>query len=172
MTIRAGPRLDRSLGQAALLAAGLLLATVAALPLRIPGFGQVAFDLGLAAVFFWSVRRPDLFPVAAAFALGLWQDVLSGGPAGLDALLLVAARAVVAARGEALRDRPFPFVWGCFALVALAAALARWLAASAFGLALIDPSPGLFQAALTAGAFPFVAWLLSRADGAPTAPHV
>ena len=29
---------------------------------------------------YWAIYRPDLFPVFAAFALGLWQDILVGSP--------------------------------------------------------------------------------------------
>jgi rod shape-determining protein MreD len=37
----------------------------------------------LMPIYFWSLVRPDLMPVAAIFAIGLAEDVLSGGPPGL-----------------------------------------------------------------------------------------
>jgi rod shape-determining protein MreD len=51
--------------------------------------------LALMPVYFWCLVRPDLMPVAAAFAIGAFEDLLSGGPMGVWALSFVAAYALV-----------------------------------------------------------------------------
>ena len=39
--------------------------------------------LGLMPVYFWCLVRPDLMTPAAVFAIGVLQDMLSGGPPGV-----------------------------------------------------------------------------------------
>lgn len=57
---------------------GLIL--VGAIPFYVPGLQSVAPSLPFIAVFYWTLHRPDLMPAAAAFLIGLFQDVLSGAP--------------------------------------------------------------------------------------------
>ena len=53
--------------------------------------------LGLVPIYFWCLVRPDLMTPAAVFAIGLLEDVLSGGPPGVWTLSFVVTYA---------RDRP------------------------------------------------------------------
>ena len=58
--------------------------------------------LGLMPVYFWCLVRPDLMTPAAAFAIGILQDMMSGGPPGIWTLLLSLTYAVVAAPARRL----------------------------------------------------------------------
>ncbi|MGB8365495.1 MAG: hypothetical protein ACLQUZ_02530 [Rhizomicrobium sp.] len=51
--------------------------------------------LALMPVYFWCLVRPDLMPPAAAFAIGVLEDLLSGGSMGVWAASFVAAYALV-----------------------------------------------------------------------------
>src|SRR5215469_9379001 len=51
--------------------------------------------LGLMPVYFWCLVRPDLMPPFWAFAVGLLEDVLSGGPPGVWTLAFITTYAVV-----------------------------------------------------------------------------
>lgn len=51
--------------------------------------------LALMPVYFWCLVRPDLMPAPAALALGVLEDLLSGGPMGVWALSFVVAYALV-----------------------------------------------------------------------------
>ena len=80
--------LDRSVRSFAPFLTSVILIMLSALPLYLPGYGEIAIEVGLVSVFFyWSIYRPDLFPSVAALALGLWQDILVGSPLGLHALV-------------------------------------------------------------------------------------
>lgn len=48
---------------------------------------------GLMPVYFWSLLRPDLVPPGVAFAVGLLEDLLSGGPPGVWTASFVASYA-------------------------------------------------------------------------------
>ena len=75
---------------------GLLFAFIANIPVSLVG-GQVPPPLlALVPVYFWCLVRPDLMTPAASFAIGLVEDILSGGPPGIWTLAFVLTYALVA----------------------------------------------------------------------------
>jgi len=170
MITAAFQRLDRSARQLAPFLSSVLLVMLSELPVYIPGYGQVAVDVGLMTVFYWAIYRPDLFPVIAAFVLGLWQDILVGSPIGLHALILLLANWAIVSQRTFFQGKSFAVIWWCFSLVALAAGIVSWVIVCALNTTLVNPVAMLFQAALTVGMFPFMAWLLARAQHAIVRP--
>ncbi len=152
-------RLSRSIAPLTL-SVGLLI--VAVLPFRLPGLGRIAPDVALIAVFYWAVYRPDLFPAAAAFLLGLFHDVLIGGPLGASAFVLLLAHGLVRSQRRFFAGKSFPVVWWAFGLVAAGAALIGWIAAMVLAFAPVDIAPALFQWVLTMALYPFLTWLFAR----------
>jgi rod shape-determining protein MreD len=75
---------------------GLLAVLVANLPITLVGGLVPAPLLGLIPVYFWCLVRPDLMTPAATFAIGIFQDILAGGPPGVWTLAFVLTYAVVA----------------------------------------------------------------------------
>ena len=120
-------RLDRFARNLIPFALSLLLVIIGTLPLQIPGYGLVAANLALMSVFYWSVYRPDLLPPWVAFLIGLLQDILVGTPPGLNALVLLLARAMVVSQGRVFRGKSFLVMWWGFAMVALGAQVLVWL---------------------------------------------
>lgn len=51
--------------------------------------------LGLMPIYFWCLVRPDLMPPFWAFAVGLLEDVLSGGPAGVWTVSFIVTYALI-----------------------------------------------------------------------------
>src|ERR1700742_1746991 len=51
--------------------------------------------LGLMPIYFWCLVRPDLMPPFWAFALGLVEDMLSWGAAGVWALSFIVTYALI-----------------------------------------------------------------------------
>ena len=159
-------RLDRSVRLLAPFITSVLLVMLSALPVYVPSYGQIAVDIGLVTVFYWAIYRPDLFSVLAAFALGLWQDILVGSPIGLNALILLLVNWAVVSQRTFFQGKAFAVIWWSFSLVALIAALMSWVIVCALNLTIISPLPVLFQSLLTIGAFPFMAWFLARVQHA------
>lgn len=155
-------RLDRFSRAIAPLTLSLGLLMIAALPFRLPGLGRVAPDVALIAVFYWSVYRPDLFPAVAAFLLGLCQDALIGAPLGTSAFVLLLVHALVRSQRRFFAGKSFVVVWWAFGLIAIGAALVKWLTAMMLALAALAIAPALFQWVLTIALFPFLAWLFAR----------
>lgn len=140
----------------------VIFVMLSALPLHLPGYGQIAIEVGLVTVFYWTVYRPDLFPSAAALALGLWQDILTGSPLGLNALILLLANWAIVSQRTFFHGKSFSVVWWGFSIVAVITALLSWVVFCLLNFSLISPLAVMFQALLTIGAFPFMAWVLAR----------
>jgi rod shape-determining protein MreD len=74
---------------------GIVGALIANMPISIFGGHLPPPLLALMPVYFWCLVRPDLMPPWVAFAIGLLEDMLSGGPPGVWAAAFVASYALV-----------------------------------------------------------------------------
>lgn len=147
-------RMHERLAFAGGLAFAVLGALVYAAPVGVAGFHPPMPWLPLLPVFFWGLLRPDLMHAVAAFVVGLFQDLVSGGPLGVWALTYLVAFAAIAPQRDALAGQSSTAVWIGFAMfVALAAVTAYgagWLA-SRFRPAPALEGLGLDPSALLAG---------------------
>lgn len=73
----------------------VLAVGVANLPISILGGLVPPPLLALMPVYFWCLVRPDLMPPALAFAIGVLEDLFSGGPPGVWGASFVAAYALI-----------------------------------------------------------------------------
>jgi rod shape-determining protein MreD len=114
------------------------------------------------SVFYWTVHRPDLFPAWGAFAVGLFDDVLSGSPLGVNALVLLLAHVSIVAQHKVFRGKAFWLVWAAFGIVALGAQLLTMLLGLLLKGAFPDPLVTLAQLALTVSLYPVATAVLGR----------
>lgn len=140
-----------------------LLLLAGGIPLGLPGQAELRAALAVAAVFFWSLFRPASLPAPIVFALGLLEDLLGLAPVGVGALTLLATHAAAARLRRALLRQGLMVVWLAFAATAAGCAALGWALTAMLDLRWLPPGPGLFQAALSAGLYPPLALLLSRA---------
>lgn len=157
-------RLERGLRGLVPLALTLALAVLTVVPLRIPGFAPVTPALTVIAVYYWGIYRPDLFPLAAAFAIGVVQDILGGTPMGLTSLVLILVHALVGSQRRFFHGKTFLVEWWGFMLVAAGAAAAGWLLACMYFGAWVAPRPLGFQLLLTIALYPVFGWLFARTE--------
>jgi rod shape-determining protein MreD len=143
----------------------ILVAAIATiLPVRVPGYAAMTPAFTLMAVYHWTIYRPDLLPAMALFAVGVMEDLLTGGPVGVGALALLLARAVVLQYRRYFINRAFPFVWSGFTLLAGTTMLGLWALHSAIDLSLLDLRNTVFRTVLTIAVFPVASFLLGRAQ--------
>lgn len=155
-------RLRQALVATAPLMSSLVLVLLGSMPLYVGHVGAVMPQLGVAAVFYWTIYRPDLMTYAAAFAVGLVADIVSGAPLGASALAVLVVRRIVLAQRRYLIGKPFHVLWSGFFLAAFAAAAISWLAASLYLVHMADVMPLLVRTLMSVVLFPPVAWLLAR----------
>jgi rod shape-determining protein MreD len=138
----------------------LILASM--VPLHLPGYGAVAPELGLMAVYYWTIHRPDLLRPSFSFGLGVMQDLLGGTPLGSTALVYVLVCWLILTRRRFFLSSGFMMLWVGFAIVVLGAAGVSWLSHSLLRMAVLPAAPVIFQALLTLALFPPFAWLFIK----------
>lgn len=147
-------------------ALSVLLVILSLVPVRLSGLAPITPWFTLMAVYFWTLHRPDLLPLGAVFLLGLFADLVGGGPLGVTSLALIATQAVVRAQRRHILPHPFIVQWVIFGLTALLAELLlALLHVVAYGAA-VNPDPALFQALMTIACYPPVAWIFIQAQRA------
>ena len=138
----------------------LVLLSVTHLP--VPIYATFAPALPLMGVYCWVVLRPDLTPRTAVFVLGLLQDVLTGLPLGVHALVYLAAHPVLLAQRRFFVRHSFLSFWCGFALLAPSASFLTWLLLSVLGGAFFPPFGVLAGLVAAILAFPVIAWIITR----------
>ncbi|MFZ5834303.1 MAG: rod shape-determining protein MreD [Pseudomonadota bacterium] len=129
-------------------------------PAGVPGFSTVAPLFSVVAIFFWVVSRPNLMPPAAVFAVGLLQDILSGGPIGLWALTLLIVQYLTFSMRRFIIGQSFVMGWIGFTTTVLGAAGMAWTGACIYYGVIFSVIPISVQAALTILVYPALTWIL------------
>lgn len=140
----------------------VLMMLLAMAPTQVPGLSALAPPLTLMAVFYWAIHRPDLLRPIVVFLIGLLQDLLSGLPLGLSALVFTLAYWAVLTQRRFFLGNSFLLLWWGFGMVAFAAAAVQWIVYSLSFVTVLTVRPVLFQAMLAIAIFPLPAWLLMR----------
>ncbi len=135
---------------------------VSVLPYGLPKSSLAAPVLALISVYYWSVFRPELMPAGAAFLLGLTVDILSGGPPGLNAFVLILVHWAASGQRRSLAGKSFAVGWLGYLLIAAGAAVINWFIATLFHAAVIESVPLLVSHAIGTAAYPLVALFLAR----------
>ncbi len=142
------------------LASTVFFIFLSAISLPLPHFGAVSPSLGLIAVYYWSMHRPDLFRPMASFALGVLYDSLHYLPLGLSAFVFVAVHQLVLSQRRFFVGHAFFMLWSGFALIMIIVMVGHWLVLSALDGRLISFLPIMIQGALTVVIFPLPVWVL------------
>lgn len=140
---------------------GLFCVLAAVLPYGALGGIPLAPLFPLAAIFFFVLTRPDQMTPVSVFAIGLFQDLLTGSPAGLWAMVYLIAYGVTAALRVLFVGRSANAAWPGFLVVAVAVGAGIWLLASLFYATPIPPMPVAGQLMLTAALYPAMAWFFT-----------
>ncbi len=155
-------RVDQRVRRALPMTLILALVVLGVLPLRLPHYGALMSGFVLIAIYFWTLHRPELLRPWGVFVAGLLSDLLSGGPLGLNAAVLVLVHAVLEPQRKVLRATSFELIWGGFAIMAVGAELLKatighLVVAAPFYLSLF-----LIQLGATILLYPAVAWGFGR----------
>ena len=148
----------------------LLLCVIAtfllATPIRVFGLALPEPVFGLVPAFAWAMIRPSILPPFALLLLGLYMDVLWGGPTGLWPACLLVAYAPVLVLRNVLAGQGFIIMWAWYA--------AACALAFGFGIYLLmldsGEVPNLiavgWQFLVTAALYPFAHTLIERYEDA------
>jgi rod shape-determining protein MreD len=140
----------------------LCLVVISVVPLRLPQVSFVIPTLALMAVYYWGLHRADILPAPAIFLIGILQDILSGGPLGVNTLIFLAVYGICVSQGRFFYGKSFLVVWWGFMVVAAGALAAEWALSSAFAGTIIAPRTVYFKYMITIAIYPVVAWFFAR----------
>lgn len=137
-----------------------ILLGVLAWPL--PFAGSVAPSLGLAAIYYWAIYRPDLFRPLIVFILGFLNDMIHFLPPGLSAFVFTGAYQLAFSHRRFFVGQTFFMLWFGFALIALLSVIVNWGVLSLVNGAFVASFPVFMQFILSVAAFPLPVWVLIR----------
>ncbi|MSP80558.1 MAG: rod shape-determining protein MreD [Rhodospirillales bacterium] len=157
-----GQQLDTQARRLVPAATTLILVLLAAVPSHVPGLARIVPLLALIGVYHWTAHRPDLMPARVVFAIGLFQDIIGGGPLGLYAAVFLLVHGGIVFQARFFVGKGFVVLWFGFALMSAAAAAAAWVVTALFHAALVDPTALVYQYLLTLGTFPILSRLFLR----------
>jgi rod shape-determining protein MreD len=140
----------------------LCLVMVSVLPLRLPEVSHIVPALALMAVYYWGLHRADLLPALAIFVIGILQDILSGGPPGMNAMIFLAVFGVCVSQRRFFYGKSFLVVWWGFMVVAAGALVLEWAISAVFAGSMISPRPAYYKYLMTIAIYPIVAWFFAR----------
>tara|TARA_R110002072_G_scaffold11431_38_gene51769 strand:- start:8119 stop:8631 length:513 start_codon:yes stop_codon:yes gene_type:complete len=143
-----------------------LLVLFMVVPQRSATLAPVMPALTMAAVYYWTVFRPDLMPLGAIFLIGLFEDLLLAAPLGLGTMTLLLIYLVVATQRRFFAVANFLLLWVSFALISAPVMLLNWLLASLLLENVLPLGPVVLKYFTTIAIYPFLAWLFGRAQQA------
>lgn len=135
----------------------VFLSFVSMVPLKLNYFGAIVPSIGLMAVFYWAVYRPEAFGVGCAACLGFLYDVFSGAPLGFNMLLCLVAYGTVVSQRHLFLSHSFIVLWWGYALLACLAAGGSWLFFCLISWRILPFDAVFFQAVAGIALFPVVA---------------
>lgn len=165
------PRVSNGAGRLLPAVTMIIAVLISVLPVRVPGYAALTPAFTLMAAYHWTIYRPDLLPPWLLFGVGLAEDLLTGGPVGVTALLLLLARGAVLKSRRYFVNRGFTFVWAGFTVLAGGGLLFMWAVHCALDLAILDFRSTLFRTVLTIASFPVASFLVGRAQRALIGPR-
>lgn len=126
-----GERLDDVARFAAVyfLIAIFFIAEILSLPSPFDAFKQVPFMM--ITVYFWAAFRPSVLPPMLVFIIGILVDIITGGPIGVGACVLVLMNWAIASQRAFLTAQSFAMFWLVFGIVYAGIVILQWLV---FGL--------------------------------------
>lgn len=140
----------------------VLLVVINVIPIQIPGFARVVPLLALIAIHHWAIYQPELMPAYAVFLVGVFQDLLSGVPLGVNTFIFLAVYGAVVWQRRFFVGKSFLITWLGFAVVCAAAMMLSWILISVLHLTLVNAEALVYQYLLTLGFFPLLAWVFQR----------
>ncbi len=135
----------------------LLCVMFSMLPLGLSSGVVIAPSFALMAVYYWGLYRPDLMPPFTVFLVGLFQDLMSGGPLGLWSLVYLAVYGVVVSQRLFFIGKAFLAIWFGFGVMALVAGTISWVVSCLYFGMVLSPLSVLVLALLSFVLYPVAA---------------
>ncbi len=138
------------------LTTALLCVMLSMLPLGLSSGFTINPSFALMAIFYWALYRPDLMPPVSVFLVGIFQDLLSGSPAGFWAFVYLLVYAIVVSQRLFFIGKAFFAIWTGFGVIALFVGLVAWVIISLDVGMYLSPAPFIGQAIFSFVFYPVI----------------
>ncbi|MDX1738908.1 MAG: rod shape-determining protein MreD, partial [Alphaproteobacteria bacterium] len=134
------------------------------IPLHLDNAEAIKPMFVLACVYYWTIYRPDLFPLLLVFVLGVFQDLLQDAPVGISSFVYLIISFLVGTQRRFFHGKTFGIVWWGFMICAVLAVMLSWLVFCMIAQSLLSPEPFVFRYLMSIAGFPiaFVVLVLSH----------
>lgn len=105
----------------------LMLMFLFLMPVNSSEWSHFCPNIGLICVYYWTLKRGQLFSFFSAFIVGLLTDAYSSSPFGLNILLMMLIVAVTIWLAHYFQNASFGAGWFIFCLTAAGVTLLKWL---------------------------------------------
>ena len=114
----------------------------------------MAPSFALMAIYYWTLYRPDILPPFAVFFIGLYQDLLSGGPLGMWPVIYLSVYGLIVSQRLFFIGKAFLAIWFGFGAIVLLSCILTWAIGSLYFAAVLSPGVILLQGVLTFALYP------------------
>lgn len=136
----------------------LMLLFMGLITFAIPSAAVVKPYLLLAAVYYWTIYRPNLIPAMFVFALGLLSDLIAGQPyVGVTALILLTVQFVLRDQRLYMMGQPFLMLWLGYGMTCIGAGVVFWLVFTVLSFSINPALPMVYAVLISILIFPFLA---------------
>ena len=144
-----------------------LLSSLALIFISFMPINSVQFDyfrpaVGLICVYYWTLRRQDLFGYASAFIIGFITDVYCSSPLGINILLLMLAVSLTQWLAHYFQSSTFGVGWFIFCLVSLSVLLLKWLLLMIYAGRILPLQEAFFGCLSTIMFYPLITWINTK----------
>lgn len=135
---------------------GLILILAFRLPIRTGVVGMYMPFVSLVFVYYWVLNGRSFIPFGMVFLLGLFEDMVTIGPAGLNSIILLAVAAGLVNQRRFFVNRSFLVGWAGFCIICIGATIFRWILESVYAKDFLSMWPLMTQAMVTMVIYPIL----------------
>lgn len=135
---------------------GLLLVLMFRLPLRVEVLGMYMPFVSLIFVYYWVLNGRGYVPFGLVFLIGLFEDMVTLGPVGLNSIILLAVAAGLVNQRRFFINQSFIVGWAGFCIICIGAIVFRWLLESLYVSNFLSIWPLVSQAIITMIFYPIL----------------
>lgn len=111
---------------------------------------------GLLCVFFWAVYRPYLFGLGAIFLLGVFADLQSIAPLGINLFMFLIMYLLVTNLSKYIPEKTFELMWLGLALLLFAVMFSGWFLLSVYYAQFLPVKGMIFSYFISLAVYPVV----------------
>lgn len=104
----------------------LVLIFIFIMPVNSVEWGYLRPNVGLICVYYWTMKRGNIFGYFSAFAIGLLLDVYSSSPLGMNIFLMMLTVSVTTWLAHYFQHSSFGVNWFIFSLTAIGIIILKW----------------------------------------------